>query len=611
MLNEALGNFGETVRIVPDTGAIDFGSLEDLAKAASSLQTLVVLGGNPVYDAPVDVGFGDVMASVATTVHLGMFADETAAKSTWHVPQSHYLEAWGDLRASDGTVSIQQPLIAPLFEITLSDIEILARLVGEPSTAGYDVVRATWQAAGGQVDEKSWRKALHAGVAPASATSAAPIWNFNPVAAALPKDEGGLDVVFAVDSKVADGRYANNPWLQELPDPVSKLTWDNAALVGPATADKLGVRSEEMGTLSVGGRSLELATFIVPGIADDTVVVPLGYGRERGGRIASGCGWNAFALQTSANPAFASGGQLQGGGRGYELATTQAHGDMAGRAIVREATLDEYRNNPLFTEEREVLPPEKVKSLPIMPELTGLQQWGMSIDLNACIGCNACTMACNAENNISYVGKERVLKGREMHWIRLDRYFTGDMNDPEAVFQPVGCAHCEMAPCETVCPVAATAHSPEGLNDIAYNRCIGTRYCANNCPFKVRRFNFFNFSKENDEDLPLLRLQRNPDVTVRFRGVIEKCTYCVQRIQQAKIEAKRDGKDLVADGAIVPACAQTCPTEAIVFGDIKDPESRVSKHKKNERNYVLLRELAIFPRTSYLARVRNPNPELV
>ena len=402
-----------------------------------------------------------------------------------------------------------------------------------------------------------------------------------------------------------DGRYANNGWLQELPDATSKLTWDNAAYLSTATARKLGVKSMDRVKLSLGQRALELAAFVVPGTADDAVVVSLGYGRQAGGKVAQGVGFNAYALRDDTEY-FAAGATLtRVGKRRLLLASTQDHGSMEGRPIIREGTLAQYNKDPEFAKKAVKHPP--LKSAWTEPHERGGHQWGMSIDLSACNGCNACVVACQAENNVPVVGKQRVMEGREMHWLRMDRYFSGDQDSAEMVVQPMGCVHCEMAPCEGVCPVAATTHSPEGLNDMAYNRCIGTRYCSNNCPFKVRRFNFFQY---NGDLSPLDKMQKNPDVTVRFRGVMEKCTYCVQRINEAKIAAKRDGDGTVTDGTIQPACAQACPTRAIAFGDLNDRKSEVSRRKAMGRDYAVLSELNIKPRTTYLARLRNPNPEL-
>jgi molybdopterin-containing oxidoreductase family iron-sulfur binding subunit len=422
-----------------------------------------------------------------------------------------------------------------------------------------------------------------------------------------------LEIRFPLSAQVFDGRYANNAWLQELPDSVSKLTWDNAALLAPRTAKALSVESGQMLKIEFDGRALEIPAWITPGIAENVVVVPQGWGRSFEGRVCKGTGFNANAIRTSAAVSFGSGARVTKVAGTYELATTQDHGSMENRPIVRETTFADFRQQPDFVNKYELMAPEKQKTfLWKRPyEFKEGHQWGMAIDLNVCTGCNACAVACTAENNVSVVGKERVLKGREMHWLRIDRYFNGSVDDPQVVSQPMICQHCENAPCEQVCPVGATVHSPEGMNDMAYNRCIGTRYCANNCPYKVRRFNYFAFAKENDEQNPLYAMQKNPNVTVRFRGVIEKCSYCVHRVNEAKIEAKKISGGVVADGRIVTACMQVCPTDAIVFGDINNPDSRVAQWKAQPRNYVVLGELATQPRTSYLAKLRNPNPELV
>jgi Fe-S-cluster-containing dehydrogenase component len=437
-----------------------------------------------------------------------------------------------------------------------------------------------------------------------------------------------MEIDFHVDPKVLDGRMAPNGWLQELPHPVTKLTWDNAAYLSNATATRLGVKNGQMLSLSVEGRTVEVPVWIAPGQADDTVSVTLGYGRK-GSPVCEGAGFDVNPIRTAANPWFAAGSAAPGSGPDVKLASTQDYGslkppsmmgfDFDERPIVLEHTRAEFTADPNFVEAANLMPRTRLQHLWDPPKLTGKQQWGMSIDLNTCTGCNACVIACQAENNIPVVGKAQVLRAREMHWMRIDRYFRGDEDNPTAVVQPMACQHCEAAPCETVCPVAATSHSPDGLNDMTYNRCIGTRYCSNNCPYKVRRFNFLNFNLDvrpgamwtNDpRGAWVAQLQKNPDVTVRFRGVMEKCTYCVQRINEAKIEAHVAGRDLVEDGRIVTACQQVCPTQAIVFGDIRDPDSKVSKAKRSPRDYQVLRDLNNHPRTSYLARIRNPHPDL-
>jgi molybdopterin-containing oxidoreductase family iron-sulfur binding subunit len=621
--NQRLGNVGQTVSYAPSVEArpIDqTASLRDLAAAmeAGQVQALVVLGGNPVYDAPADLEFARRMEKVPLRIHHGLYEDETAERCHWHVPSAHPLEAWSDARAFDGTVTIVQPLIAPLYAGCKSGHEVLAAFTSKPERSGYDIVRDYWKAQGVLgADEKAWQRALHDGVlaAPAMAKVAGPGPSLAAAAAPPPPPAAaaqGLEIVFRPDASVRDGRYANNGWLQELPRPLSKLTWDNAALMSPRTAESRGIsiESTSLGSytdvveLRYRGRSVKAPAWIVPGHPDGTVTVHLGYGRTRAGRVGSGVGFNAYALRTSDAPWFGGGLEVSKTGERYLLACTQDHWSMEGRNPVRAGTLEEYEKEPAYAQEMVEAPP---RSLTLYPDFkyTG-HAWGMSIDLNSCVGCNACTIACQAENNIPVVGKEQVGRGREMHWIRVDRYYSGAVENPETHHQPVPCMQCENAPCEVVCPVAATSHSDEGLNDMVYNRCVGTRYCSNNCPYKVRRFNFFLYS---DFDTPSLKLQKNPDVTVRSRGVMEKCTYCVQRINRARIDARNEGRP-IKDGEIKTACQAACPGEAIVFGDINDPASRVARLKAEPRNYGLLGELNTRPRTTYLAHVKNPNPDV-
>jgi MoCo/4Fe-4S cofactor protein with predicted Tat translocation signal len=627
LLNAALGNLGTTLELVVEPARPRAGTLEDLAAAMRErrVQTLILLGGNPVYDAPAELGFGALLERVETSVHLSAHLDETSRLVRWHLPRSHFLEAWGDWRASDGTLSLQQPLIAPLYA-TVSDLELLARILGRPDPSAYKLVRDRWAAgilpAAGF--EAAWDRVLHDGLLRGSAAAPSqPALQFAGLAADLarpappPPAADRLELVFPVDPSVLDGRYAANPWLQELPDPVTKLTWDNALLIGPSTARRLGVRSGDQVELLAGGRRASAAVWVTPGMADNVLSLSLGYGREAGGAVAQGHGFNVNRIRPAGGAGWLAGVTLKKVGGRYKFASTQTHHTLTEpitgkrRYPVREATLAEYRADPGFAARHDLHPRHKVRTLLWRPpNRRDGPQWGMSIDLNACIGCNACTIACQAENNVPVVGKERVARGREMHWLRLDRYFSGEGDDVQVVFQPMACQQCETAPCESVCPVAATAHSDEGLNDMAYNRCIGTRYCSNNCPYKVRRFNFFNYNREADEMNPLLAMQRNPNVTVRFRGVMEKCTYCVQRLSMARIAAKREGHGVIPDQAVVPACAQTCPTQAIVFGDLNDPESAVSRARRQKRDYEVLGELNVKPRTTYLARLRNPNPEL-
>jgi molybdopterin-containing oxidoreductase family iron-sulfur binding subunit len=615
LLNAALGNLGHgaIATVSRDPGRAELRPLGQLAGelGRGHVRLLLILGGNPAFTTPADLRLAALLDKVPESIHLGLHVDETAKRCTWHLPRSHFLEAWGDLRAHDrtGTVTIQQPLIAPLHK-TRSELEILAQLAGSDTLRGYELVRRHWsKKAVGDFDAR-WQRWLHDGVAPqaSEATHTTPgRWNalidaWRPPA---PPRGDALELTFRLDPKLFDGRYAQNGWLQELPDPVTKLTWDNAACISPATASRLGVRSFDLVELTSGGRALELPAFVVPGTADDAVVVSLGYGRREGGSVLAGAGADAYRLRTTRAPWFAR-ASLKKIGRRRLLASTQDHGSMEGRPIVREGTLKQYRADPEFARKAVRHPP--LRSIWTEPNPKDPPQWGMCVDLNACTGCNACVVACQAENNIPVVGRRRVIEGREMHWVRVDRYFTGPPDDPDGmVTQPMMCQHCELAPCEGVCPVAATVHSPEGLNDMAYNRCIGTRYCSNNCPYKVRRFNFFQYNGDID---PVARMQKNPDVTVRFRGVMEKCTFCVQRINEAKIAAKRDGDGTVADGEIEPACAQACPAGAIVFGDIANLSSEVSKLRRQARAYAVLSELNIKPRLTYLAKLRNPNPEL-
>jgi molybdopterin-containing oxidoreductase family iron-sulfur binding subunit len=605
-LNATLGNVGTTVTYRPavDAALPDRTSLIGLVGAlkASEIGTLVVLGGNPVYDAPADLDFKAAMGKAKTSIALTSHADETGVLATWHVPRAHFLESWGDARATGGTLSVIQPLILPLYG-GKSDAELLSLLATGTDRAGYDIVRETWGTILTGLDvEKQWRKVLHDGLLAGSEIAAvAP-----PLRAASPTSSAskGLDILFRASPYLHDGRHANDGWLQELPDQVTKLTWDNPALVSPALAASLGVADEDLVTVVAGGREITLPVWIVPGQADTTVVLTLGYGRTASGRVGNGVGTDVGPLRAGASPDVAYGGDVRKAGGSSKQAPTQEHGSMEGRPFVREASLEEYRHEPQFAQEAVEVP--ELVSLWKEKAYEKGHQWAMTIDLNTCVGCNACVTACQSENNIPIVGKDQVRRGREMHWIRVDRYFSGEPAHPQLVFQPVPCMQCENAPCEQVCPVAATVHDDEGLNVMAYNRCIGTRYCSNNCPYKVRRFNFFNFTKDTPESLKLLQ---NPDVTVRARGVMEKCTYCTQRINAAKLDAKLAGRAL-EDGDVVTACQQACPAGAISFGDLLDQGSRVVKAKQDPRNYAILAELNSKPRTTYLAKVRNPHPDL-
>jgi molybdopterin-containing oxidoreductase family iron-sulfur binding subunit len=631
-INQILGANGNTVTFTaaarPERVEAGVEALRALAGAmnAGQVSTLIVLGGNPAYTAPADVPFAAAMGKVTHSIRLGLYVDETSAAAKWHLPEAHYLEAWGDARTTSGVVAIQQPMIEPLYG-GKSAIELIAQLLGTPER-GYVLVKDFWsrQLAGG---ENAWRKALHDGVV--AGTGAAPVTpavNAAAVAAAAQAQASasGIEVGFVPSSAAWDGRFANNAWLQETPDPITKLVWDNAILIAPAMAREQGLVDGDVVALSQGPYKVEGPVMIQPGQAEGAVTVALGYGRTRAGSVGNDVGFNANLIRTSDNFWYASGFTLSKTGRKHTLATTQEHGSMqepvlsglgitgggAMRPVFREVTLEEYRREPHKIKEMVEVPELESIHPPVADYSTGYQ-WGMAIDLNACTGCGACVVACQAENNTPVVGKEQVLKGREMHWLRIDRYYVGSEDEPRAVEQPIPCMQCEDAPCEYVCPVAATTHSPEGLNDMAYNRCVGTRYCANNCPYKVRHFNFLNYHKNMPD---ILAMVQNPEVTVRMRGIMEKCTYCVQRIQNAKITAKAEGRSttgeplVLADGQVKTACQQTCPSDAIAFGNINDPNSRVARLKKQERNYALLEELRVKPRTTYLGRVRNVNPEL-
>jgi molybdopterin-containing oxidoreductase family iron-sulfur binding subunit len=613
-LNHSLGNAGRTVVYTDPVEAEPVDQMASLAELvtemdAGRVEVLFILGGNPVYNAPADLEFAQRISKVPLRAHLSLYEDETSDLCHWHIPEAHTLEAWGDARAFDGTVTIQQPLIAPLYG-GKSAHEFLSALAGEPARSGYNTLRDFWRPrAAGKDFETFWRTTVHDGVMEGSALQERTV-NFRPQflstlfsTDARPQPPG-FEVVFRPDPTVFDGRFANNGWLQELPKPGTRLTWDNVALVAPRTAERQGLKSEDVVELRLNGRTVAAPVWVMPGQAEDSVTVFLGYGRRRAGRVGSRIGYDAYALRTTAAPWFAPGLTLQPTGRRYRLAGTQVHHSMEGRDLVRSARAQEFEANPDLIQQMGQAPTPGLSLYP-QHEYPGYA-WGMAIDLNACVGCGACVVACQSENNVPIVGKDQVLVSREMHWLRVDRYFKGDLDNPEIHHQPVPCMHCENAPCEVVCPVAATVHSDEGLNDMVYNRCVGTRYCSNNCPYKVRRFNFLQYA---DHTQPSLKLMRNPNVTVRSRGVMEKCTYCVQRINAARITAEKEDRK-VRDGEIATACQAACPTQAIVFGDINDPNSRVAKLKAGKRNYGLLAELNTRPRTTYLAKLRNPNPEI-
>lgn len=613
-MNHALGNVGSTVLYSDPVQANPVDQTESLRELVGEMEAglvdiLVILGGNPVFTAPADLRFAEHLSNVRLRIRLGLYEDETSALCHWHLPEAHYLESWSDARAYDGTVTISQPLIAPLYE-GKSAHELLAVLSGKSDRSSHDIVRDYWKSQNLTPDfEMFWRKSLHDGLIAGTALPPKSVtlkrvrdWAASPPP--TPKSQDLLEIVFQPDPTIWDGRFANNGWLQELPKSLTRLTWDNAVLISPATAERLGLSNEEVVELRYRGRAVRGPVWIMPGHAEDSVTVHLGYGRTHAGRVGTGAGFNAYAIRTSDAPWFGPGLEIHKSGERYPLARTQHHHSMEGRNLVRVGTIEQFREHPDFAHETAH---DSSPRLTLYPEhkYEGYA-WGMAIDLNACIGCNACVVACQSENNIPVVGKTEVAMGREMHWLRIDRYYKGDLDNPETYHQPVLCMHCENAPCELVCPVAATVHSDEGLNDMIYNRCVGTRYCANNCPYKVRRFNFYLYSDFTTRSLKLLR---NPDVTVRSRGVMEKCTYCVQRINAARIKTKKEDRQ-IRDGEIVTACQAVCPTEAIVFGDINNPKSHVSTLKAEPRNYGLLAELNTKPRTSYLARLRNPNPEI-
>ena len=616
LINEKLGSGCVTyTKPVIDKSNSGIEALKTLAgeMAAGQVSTLVILGGNPTYSAPADLQFAVALSKVANSIHLGAEDDETAAAATWHIPEAHFLESWGDEATSEGLAAIQQPMIEPMYGGKTA-AEIVTWVTTGKFTKSHNIVKKFWLDQFTGDKEQTWRKALHDGVV-ASSKTVDPIKvtaDAKKLAIALAAETKaaatGVEVGFYPSSATWDGRYANNGWLQEAPDPISKLVWGNAAMISPKMARDQNLTDGDVISLTRGNVKMEAAVMIQPGHADDAVSIALGYGREKCGRVGKDVGSNANLIRTSDAFYFAPGFTLAATGKRETLATTQERGtgdNQEGRPLAREGSVEEYKKNSKFVEEMSEVP--EIHSIYSEFTYDKGNQWGMAIDLTSCTGCNACVVACQAENNTPVVGKDQVLRGREMHWIRMDRYYSGDENDPEVIEQPIPCMQCENAPCENVCPVQATSHSPEGLNDMAYNRCVGTRYCSNNCPFKVRHFNFLNFHRHEPE---VVGLVYNPDVSVRMRGVMEKCTYCVQRIQETKIKAKQDGRREIRDGEIKTACQQTCPAEAIVFGNINDPNSRVSKLKKQERNYAMLAELGIKPRTTYLAKLRNPNPEL-
>ena len=603
------------------------------------INNLIILGANPVYDSPVDFDFAESLKKVKNSVHLTNIIDETSKLCSWNIAMNHYFECWGDAMTYDGHVSIVQPQIMPLFD-SKSIIQVLSPIVHSKEQSAYDTVKNVWKSKiikSGNF-EREWDKVLHDGlykkpilkkvnVRPASKISTAVLNNYS-------LDNDKFEIVFCPSSSVYDGRYANNGWLQEIPKPITSLTWDNAALISMKVAKKLNIKNGQMLEISVGDNTINIPAFITPGQNQKSITLELGYGRKFNGRIGNEVGFNVYPLRSSDSPSFILNGSIKVLNETYPLASTQDHhgleddkyaapgfDDLANKEaqsripeLVKQSTLDYYKDNPDWVQKKvEQHKPDKKRSWadhsmynPDWDYSKG-PQWGMSIDLTSCTSCNACSIACQSENNIPVVGKQQVMNGREMHWIRIDNYFAGDPDNPEVSTQSVACVHCELAPCESVCPVAATTHSSDGVNQMTYNRCLGTRYCANNCPYKVRKFNFYNYTK----DLPeVVQMAMNPDVSIRFRGVMEKCTYCYQRISSARITAENEGRE-IKDGDFQVACQQSCPADAIKFGDINDPNSEVSKAKRRNRDYALLAHLGTAPRTTYLAKIRNQNPMLV
>lgn len=644
-LNNKLGNIGTSVKLLPSTETSAVASAADLTDRLNQgkVDALIILDGNPVYDAPESLGQAIVKAKFS--VHLSTHVNETSKVATWHLPMAHYLEHWNDGRSWDGTVSVQQPLILPLFE-GRSSIELLARVAELPKTAGYDLVRETFATllSSAASFEKAWRQVLHDGVVEGSAATPVALVDIKLPSVPAYAASKGFEIQFIADYSMYDGRFANNGWLQEAPDPMTKVTWDNAAYLSVATAKELGLDNEGMVEITTAaGKTLKMASVILPGVADGVVILPLGYGRKDCGKIGQNVGFNTYVLRTNGSYVLAGATVTKTAGK-YALANVtdhhliDAHG-MAGRErrigeggksgmLVRETNFTDYKKDKHILR-RDADGNVNVQLFEAPHSFNEPHAWGMSIDMNSCIGCNACVIACQAENNVPVVGKTEVLHRREMHWLRIDRYFKGDVNNPDVVHMPLTCVHCENAPCEQVCPVAATTHDSEGINVMVYNRCIGTRYCSNNCPYKVRVFNYFDFHAKDPRGhyMPYLNLPDaqpqeqvdklkqmvfNPEVTVRMRGVMEKCSYCSHRIQDAKIHAKvehaqgKREREVLNDGEVVVACEEACSTHAIVFGDLNNPTSRVSKLQKSNRSYGTLEEMNLRPRTQHMAVVRNP-----
>ena len=613
VVNARLANVGKTVAYLDPVVASPLDQVRSLASlvqdmAAHRVDTLLIVDANPVYFSPGDVAFADGLRDVPMSIRLGLYEDETSERCEWHLPAAHPLEAWSDARAFDGAATILQPAIAPLYD-GRSVHEVLSMFVGGVERRGYEIVQENWRAALGADFESAWNRALSDGVIPNSAfpertvalQANALTGNASPPQTSA--NTSRVEVMFVPDASVHDGRFANNPWLQELPRPLTKITWDNAAVVAPALASRLQLETDDVVELRDGDAHIAAPVWILPGHPDGAVSISLGYGRTRAGRVGSEHGVDAYPLRRAKALWSLPGVELRRTGRRYKLATTQHHHSMEGRDLVRVATIDAFRRDAKAAGR---ITSERGNGTLYEPFKYDDYRWAMTIDLGACIGCNACTIACQSENNIPTVGKAEVMRGREMHWIRVDRYYEGAIESPRTHFQPVPCMQCERAPCELVCPVEASVHDSQGINVQVYNRCVGTRFCSNNCPYKVRRFNFLQYSDWYTESL---KGQRNPEVTVRMRGIMEKCNYCLQRIENGRITADKENRR-VRDGEVVTACQAACPTRAITFGDMNDPQSAVVKQKASPLDYPLLHELNTKPRTSYLAKLTNPNPDI-
>ncbi|HEU6448099.1 MAG TPA: TAT-variant-translocated molybdopterin oxidoreductase [Verrucomicrobiae bacterium] len=614
LLNHSLGNSGRTVTFTESAQANWANQTESLRELVNDLRqnsvdVLVMLGGNPVFTAPADFQFAKNLRKAKFTVHQALHVNETSKICDWHIPENHFLESWSDARAFDGTTSIVQPLILPLYA-GKSAHEILDAMLSPPGRDDYEIVREFWKSQNsGDGFEGSWHRALHDGLIESTSLPEKKVsLKQFPTDPEKQNSKSGIEITFRSDPTIYDGRFMNNGWLQELPKPINKLTWDNAALVSPSLAKRENLSNGDVVEIESENRKLEIAIWVTPGQAENSVALPFGYGRKSIGRVGVRAGFNVYELRTSSSPWIGNGAKLKKTGKTYQLVTTQIHHviDSDERQIIREGTFDHFQKEPDFVAKDSASPVESDTLFEPKEFPYNGYKWGMVIDLSACIGCNACTIACQAENNIPVIGKEQVAAGRIMHWIRVDNYFRGPPENPQTTFQPVPCMHCENAPCEVVCPVGATMHDSEGLNVQVYNRCIGTRYCSNNCPYKVRRFNFLQYAQY---DVASYRPMWNPDVTVRWRGVMEKCTYCLQRISEARITAENQNRRIRA-GEFQTACQQVCPTSAIVFGDLNATDSRVAKLKTHELNYLMLGQLNTRPRTSYLAKLRNPNPKL-